>query len=122
MKITVSLSQSELLSILSAHYGGIKIDEVCIQDDAPAPKVEPKARIYSHEDYGHFQVLGVAYRNMPNKKIEWIKSLRAVLKEFGFNYGLGYSKFAVENWDNFLSYLYYNKRAPKEIYSNGRME
>ena len=116
MLIKVSLSQSELRAIVAAHLGVKQVDLLEIKTEETQKNTEKYLNI---SDCNEFQDLGVKYCNKPDKKIPWIKELRTLLREYGFNGDLSYAKFAIENWDKFLNYLWATRRAPKDILTDG---
>ncbi|RTL00388.1 MAG: hypothetical protein EKK57_07245 [Proteobacteria bacterium] len=115
MLIKVSLSQAELRAIVAAHLGVKQVDLLEIKTE----EQKNTEKYLNISDCNEFQNLGLKYRNKPDQKIPWIRELRTLLNNHGFNNGLAYSKFAVENWDNFLNYLWENRRAPKDIRTDG---
>jgi hypothetical protein len=107
MKIKVSLTKTELLDILSSHFGHTV-------EDAEIENVPSIAKIIRDA------VTQLAYQT--TQKITAIKALRqlAVDNKWTENViGLADAKWAVENFNEFITFVEKNHRLPKPGYSEG---
>ena len=107
MKIKVSLTKTELLDILSSHFGHTV-------EDAEIETLPSIARIIRDA------VTQFAYQT--TQKIAAIKALRQLAvdnKWVEVTIGLGDAKWAVENFNAFIDFVEKNHRLPKPGYSEG---
>jgi len=109
MKITVD--KSELLSILTAHFGRPISDVVITKEPKKAGRIMEALREeingMAAEHLANNEALQ-SFLRRPDKKILCIKALRAVTGE-----GLAESKWAIEHWTEWLACLRQKNRLPK---------
>jgi len=97
MKVTVT--KIELLSILTEHFRH-PVTECVISKES--------SRLWSHIECAMTKEVG-AVRFSSDKKISAIRSLRALVD----NMGLFESKWAIENWKEWIAFVKKNDRVPR---------
>ena len=107
MKIKVYPTKAELLEVLSSHFGHTVID-VEIETKPTMAKIIRDA------------VTKFAYQ--AGEKIAAIKALRQLVSENNWVsdvLGLGDAKWAIENFNEFITFVEKNERLPEPGYSEG---
>lgn len=106
----IKLTKTELLTIICAHFSIGANAPVTITDwelTGPGKELADKLRaVLANIDYKVTQ------------KIAAIKALREITSVLGFGMGLADAKYAVENWDKFITHVEKTGVIPKDLYYN----
>ncbi len=109
MKLTLSVTNEEMLTLLAKATGAPITHYVITDEKAPSglfARITSAMRIQFGTDYFTNEATGAF--GPANRKIEAIKYLRTLIKGLG----LKEAKDAVENWEAWLAFIRINDRVP----------